>query len=87
LTLKGSGKPEVQQVNLGVMFDYSGRTGVGTFKVGAGVLYDSDKGANAALNASLKSGKTSVGLTGTAGPGQGGGGVAVGGMINLSIDL
>jgi len=86
VTMRGSGKPEVQQVNLGITFDYSGRTGVGTFKVGAGVMYDSDKGGSAALNAALKSGKTSVGVTGTAGPGQSGG-VALGGMINLSIDL
>ena len=49
-------------------------------------MYDSNKGANAALNAALKSGKTSVGVGGTLGPGQGGG-VAVGGLITLSIDL
>lgn len=86
VTMRGSGKPEVAQVNLGITFDYSGRTDVGTFKVGAGVMYDSEKGTNAQLNAALKSGRTSVGLQGTAGPGQGRG-VALGGMLTLSVDL
>lgn len=86
VTMRGSGKPQVSEVNLGVTFDFSRQTGLGAFKVGAGVMYDSNKGVNAALSAALKSGKTSVGLTGTAGPGQGSG-VALGGLITLSIDL
>jgi hypothetical protein len=63
----GTGKPPTQHVNLGLQFGYSGKAGKGRFDIGLGAIYEDDK-LNTTLNASLKAGRTAVGLKGTAAP-------------------
>jgi hypothetical protein len=83
---KATGKPPTQQVNLGLQFGYSGKAGKGRFDIGLGAMYEDDK-LNASLNASLKSGRTAVGLKGTAGPDKNSGNMRVDALLTLSVDL
>jgi hypothetical protein len=82
----GTGKPPTQQVNLGLQFGYSGKAGKGRFDIGLGAIYEDDK-LNATLNASLKSGRTAIGLKGTAAPDKDRGNTRVDALLTLSVDL
>jgi len=78
-------KPVTQQVDLGLRLDYSGRLNRGQFNIGVGAIYK-DEQLNASLKASLKSGRTAVGLEANAGPDKNGA-VQYGGLLTLSVDL
>jgi len=85
VTLTGEGKPQVQQVNLGLKLDYEGVIDNGKFKIGLGATYKDDA-VNATLGASLQTKNATFGLQGNIGP-QKGGGVQGGGLLTITIPL
>ena len=86
VTMTGDGKPQVQQVNLGLKLGYDGVIGNGKFNIGVGAMYQ-DKALSGTLGGSyqMKGGAT-VGVTGNLGPQQGGG-LKYGGLLTLTIPL
>lgn len=84
-TLTADGKPQVQQVNLGLKLGYDGSIGNGKFNIGVGAMYQ-DKALSGTVGASYQTKSATLGLQGNIGP-QKGGGVQYGGLLTLSIPL
>ena len=84
LQVTGAGKPQVQQVNLGLKLGYTGVIDNGTFNVGVGAMYQ-DQQVSGTVGASYKTGKTTFGLEGNVGGKDGG--VQYGGLLTVSVDL
>ena len=84
-TVTAVGKPQVQQVNLGLKLGYDGMIGNGKFNIGVGAMYQ-DKALSGTLGASYQTKSATIGLQGNVGP-QKGGGVQYGGLLTLSIPL
>jgi hypothetical protein len=85
VTLTGDGKPQVQQVNLGLKLGYDGMIGNGKFNIGIGATYQ-DKALSGTLGASYQTKSATIGLQGNVGP-QKGGGVQGGALLTLTLAL
>ena len=85
LSLLGSGKPQVHEVNLGLKLEYSGLIDNGAFNIGIGAMYQNQQ-VSGTLGATYKTGPANFGLQGNVGQ-KDGGGVHYGGMLTLSVDL
>ncbi len=84
-TLTADGKPQVQQVNLGLKLGYDGMIGNGKFNIGVGAMYQ-DKALSGTLGATYQTKGATVGLQGNVGP-QKSGGMQYGGLLTLTIPL
>jgi hypothetical protein len=85
VTLTGSDKPQVQQVNLGLKLGYDGVAGNGKFNIGVGAVYQ-DNALSGTLAASYQTKSATIGLQGNVGP-QKGGGTQYGGLLTLTIPI
>jgi len=85
VTVTADGKPQVQQVNLGLKLDYNGMLQNGKFNIGVGAMYQ-DKALSGTLGASYQTKSATIGVQGNVGP-QKGGGVQYGGLLTLTIPL
>ena len=85
VTVTADGKPQVQQVNLGLKLDYNGMLQNGKFNIAVGAMYQ-DKALSGTLDASYQTKSATIGVKGNVGP-QKGGGVQYGGLLTLTIPL
>ena len=85
LTVTGEGKPQVQQINLGLKLGYEGVVGNGKFNIGLGAMYQ-DKALSGTLGGSYQTKGTTIGVTGNLGT-QPGGGIKGVGMITWTLAL
>jgi hypothetical protein len=85
VSVMGTAKPVVQQVNLGLKFGYDGRVGNGKFNIAVGAMYQ-DEQLSGTVGASYKLKDMTFGLEGKAGP-QKGGGVQYGGLLTMTIPI
>jgi len=85
LSLTGDGKPQTQQIDLGLKLGYDGVIGNGKFNIGVGAMYK-DNAVSGTLGASYQTKGAIIGLQGNVGPDKGGG-VQYGGLLTLTIPL
>jgi len=85
VTLTGTDKLQVKQVNLGLKLGFDGVVGNGKFNIGVGAMYK-DNALGGTLDASYQTKSATFGLQGNVGP-QKGGGTQYGGLLTVSIPL
>lgn len=85
LSVMGTTKPVVRQVNLGLKFGYDGRVANGKFNIAIGAMYE-DEQVSGTVGGSYKLKDMTFGLEGKAGP-RDGGGVQYGALLTVTVPI